>query len=269
MINFKLNHIDNIFPFGPKGDKTLHLFALTDGAYWMKINSSNLFEYTDEILNHWGGTCKYAEYQIMRFIEEFSSLFFKITEPIPSDLYVYVNSAKLLKQIEAQKVLWEGEKMDSGGKEIIYEESFGWILDRTLNSHHLTAAPCISFFRNNDKITIVWIADQLVENRIPIWTAQTGEVEMDFEDFVFHVEDFGKKFLAKMERQINNAVEKDWGPILIDKIKLKEQYIGLAGDFDYWIKILRQDVLYQSLRKHGSIPETNWESIRKNIQSMI
>lgn len=266
MINFKLKNIDKIVPFGSDGNQVMHWFALTDGAYRIEIKNATLFEYTDEIQNYWGGDYKYVDYQIIRLIEDFTSLFFKITESVPDDLFEYVKSAKLLNKIEEQRQIWTGISDD---KEMAIEESFRWIIDRTLYSHHLTGGPQISFFRHNEKILLVWIANQLVDDKIPIWTAQTGEVEIDFEDFILQIEDFGKNFFAEMEKQVNHALERDWGPIIIDKIKLKEEQIERAGDFDYWIKILKQDVLYQKLRTSGALPETNWEKVRESIDELI
>lgn len=268
MINFKLKNIDNIVPWGSEDDQSMHWFALTNGEYWIEIQNATLFEYTDQVINYWGGERKYASYQIIRFIEDFTRLFFCITESIPGDLFENVKSAKLLKEIEVQRQRWMREETASGDKEMVVEASSTWIMNRTLDSRHLTGGPQISFFRHNEKIVIVWIADELVDNRIPIWTAQTGEAEMDFEDFIAKIEDFGEKFWEEMEKQVDHALKRDWGPITIDSAKLKERQIEMAGDFDYWIKILRQDVLYQKLRNSGAIPETNWQSVRESMDKL-
>lgn len=148
MIKFKLKNIDDIIPFGSDGNQTIHWFGLTYGEYWLEIKNIKIFEYSDEILSHWGGQYKYVDYQIIRFIEDFSSLFFKITESIPSDLFDYVKSPKLLDEIEGQRRIWAGISYD---KEMVAEESFKWITDRTLDSSHLTGGPRISFFRNDKK----------------------------------------------------------------------------------------------------------------------
>ncbi|NUO00641.1 MAG: hypothetical protein HUU01_08495 [Saprospiraceae bacterium] len=265
MIKFKLKNIDNILPFESEENQVMHWFALTDGEYWIEIKGATLFEYTDDIIHYWGGEYKYADYQIIRFIEDFTSLFFNITESVPGDLFEKVKSAKLLKEIEEQRQIWMREEIVSDDKEMAIEESSRWIMDRTLDSWHLIGGPKISFFRHNEKVAIVWIADEVADNRIPIWTAQTGEVEMDFEDLILQIEDFGRRFLAEMEKQVENALKRDWGAIIIDMVKLKERQIEMAEDFNYWIKILRQDVLFQELRKSGALPETNWQSVRESL----
>ncbi len=263
MINFKLENIDNINSFGSEGDQSMHWFALTNGEYWIEIQNVTLFEYTNEIRHYWGDTERYASYQIFRFIMDFTALFPSITESIPSDLFEKVKSAKLLGEIGNQMRI-----MASPDNEMAIEESYWWIRNRTLFSEYFTGAPEITFFRCNEKIKIIWIANQVVDNRIPIWTAQTGEAEMDFEDFIVKIEDFGKKFLIEMEKQVNSALERDWGDIIIDKTKLKECQIEMVGNFDYWIKILRQGVLYQKLRDSGAFPETNWQRVRESIDKL-
>lgn len=272
MIHFKLKNINKIVSFGPEGDQTMHWFALTDGEYWIEVGDVTLFEYTDEILNYWGGDYRYVTYPIIRFIEDFTALFFQITESIPDDLFEYIKSKELLNKIEAQSKMWMEERIDKADlddKEITVEESIRWILNRTLYSPHLTGAPQIRFFRNKDKILIVWVANQLVENKIPVWTARTGQFEINFEDFIVQIEKFGKKFIEEMEKQVNRAMEKDWGPVTIDRKKLKEQQIEREGDFDYWIKILRQDVLHQKLLKSGAIPETNWGKVKESLDKLF
>lgn len=42
-----------------------------------------------------------------------------------------------------------------------------------------------------------------------------------------------------MEKQVSNALERDWGPVTIDKIGLEEAQHERERDLEYWIKILR------------------------------
>src|SRR5687767_13197954 len=59
-----------------------------------------------------------------------------------------------------------------------------WFASRSLTSMHLANGPDVGFFRNKDKLSIVWDAGYLTEENIPIWTAKTGEIEILYEDFI-------------------------------------------------------------------------------------
>ncbi len=101
LINFKIRHPDNIFPWGDQSDARMHWFGLTDGEYWLDLNKTTLYEYTNEILaGEEVNNTNHVEYQIVRLIEDWTSIFDAIVEPVPDafyaiareNSYLYVNT---------------------------------------------------------------------------------------------------------------------------------------------------------------------------------
>lgn len=46
-INFRLQELDKIMPFGTAPDLTFHWFGLTDGYLWIDVGNRTIYEYSD------------------------------------------------------------------------------------------------------------------------------------------------------------------------------------------------------------------------------
>ncbi len=71
-ISFKLQELDKIVPFGSKPNQSLHWFGLTDGLLWIDVNGQTIYEYTQEAQEYFDNQVNYNDYQIARFLEDFS-----------------------------------------------------------------------------------------------------------------------------------------------------------------------------------------------------
>lgn len=254
MIKFKLKDIDEVSPFGSENEQEVHWFALTDGVYWIELENTTLFEYTNEILDHWkiDRENKYTDYQIARFYEDFTELFYKIPESIPNNLFELIDSTELLNK-------WN-RKVDSWiENDAIEEGDLNFIAHRTLDSGHLQYSPMISFFRKGDKIRLIWDAGDIIDNKIPVWTASTGELDMNYQDFINQVEEFGRNFFHKMETQVQRAVEKDWGNIRINKTRVLEEHAERIDHFKHSIDLLEKDEI---------LFKTDWVGIKKLLEKI-
>jgi hypothetical protein len=139
-----------------------------------------------------------------------------------------------------------------------YDQVIEWIYSRTLSAIHLTYGPSISFFRNKENLSIVWEASHRTEENIPVWTAQTGEVEMKYIDFVGEMEEFGSRFFSAMQRQVEIAVEKDWGAVQLDKPRLIEEQHERKNEYEDSVSLL----------KNKPSKSTNWDLVRSLIKEM-
>ncbi|CAM3930476.1 DUF5984 domain-containing protein [Flavobacterium branchiophilum] len=105
MINFKLRELENIIPWGQETELSLHWFALTDGDLWLKFGNEIIYEYSLEVMNYWGDKpTPYNDYQLSRFIEDFTGIFDKIRETIPKELYDLTEDLKKI-QTDAKKMV--------------------------------------------------------------------------------------------------------------------------------------------------------------------
>ncbi len=243
LINFKLKHPDEIAVWGTEPHTTMHWFGLTDSTYWLDLKHTIFYEYTESIIKHWGGKeSKYVDYQLIRFVEDFTDLFGKIAAPIPNFFYEIAKTQQSLYNFYEKANTWLDNLLNDEVIDINtdkYEQIIEWIYDRSLGSTHLIGAPSIHFFRNGNNISLVWKADNLIEDTIPMWTANNGELEMKFDDFVLEVEDFGKRFFAAMETQVNIAIAKDWQQTSINKSRLVDEQKERQIDFNNKLALLK------------------------------
>jgi hypothetical protein len=265
LINFKLRHPDNIIPWGEHPDTSMHWFGLTDGEYWLDVNKTILYKYTDEVPT--GGDVNesiYVEYQLVRLIEDWTSIFGSIAEPVPDAFYAISQNNNYLYRFygAAQQRLDDLSKdpsIDVDTYYDTYDKTVEWVYSRTLTAIHLTYGPSISFFRNGNNISIVWKADHLTEDNIPVWTAQNGEVEMEYETFINEVEDFGNRFFDAMDTQVQIAVEKDWGTTRLNKERLIQEQQERRVEFQKSLAVLKGEPT-----KH-----TDWDLINSLITKMF
>jgi hypothetical protein len=264
VINFKLKDPVEIIPWGIEPNTRMHWFGLTDGDYWLHLGDKTIYEHTNEIAVAWdiSGT-PYTDYYIVRFLEDFTEMFAAIGEPIPEELYQMTRSHFSLFDFYERATTWLEKLGDNETADINlyfdkYHKIIEWIYSRTLTAGHLKYGPKISFFRCNDKISIIWRCDHKDENDIPVWTAGNGEVEMLFDDFVREVKNWGELFFAAMEIQVGKAVEREWGNIEIDKARIKEEQNERNQDFIDKVNILTQT-------QHKS---TDWSLVSSLIKEM-
>ncbi len=224
-INFKLKELDEIMPWGQEPHLSLHWFGLTDGLLWINAGTQTIYEYSDEAADYFGNYIRYNDYQISRFLEDFFGIFRYVGESIPEKLY---NSIDEL----AQKTdKWNARYDEEDEEDEVYDRWFyeeycvfcEWWWNRMFDSGHLVGGPVIGCFRCGEKIKILWESTFQTDNKKSIWTAPKGSFEMPYKEFVSSVTDFFHSFFEAMDRQVKNAVNRDWGNVELDKQRLLEE----------------------------------------------
>ncbi|MCM1499356.1 MAG: DUF5984 family protein [Clostridium sp.] len=222
-INFRLQDLDKICPWGREESLSLHWFGLTDGELWLTAGSQTIYEYSEAARKYFACPIRYNDYQIARFLEDFLYTFRCIGESIPACLYDELGA------FEAKTDAWKESHMDDEDAvfdrfyDNEYEPLIRWFYDRTFDSMHLVGGPMIGCFRFADKIKLLWESSYQLENGESIWTAPAGIVEMPYKEFVSSVKAFYDSFFAAMDKQVENAVAKDWGNVALDKERLVEE----------------------------------------------
>ena len=244
MINFKLIEFDKVVPVGQEPNRYLSWYWLTRGEVWLRFGDITLYEYTKESLEHFGKkNTPYNDYYLIQFINDFTDLFSKIGQSIPTSIY---EMTKDLKPFFNKSQKWleiydtdENEFTDSYNDN--YDKIYSWRNERTFDSIHLIGGPSFSFFRNQEKIRIVWETDYNLENGISLWTAKSGTFEMNFNDFVNEIKKFGELFFFEMDKQIQLTMEKEWGNIKVEKSKIIDEQKNRKLEFDKNIELLLQN----------------------------
>lgn len=265
LINFTLKHPDYITPWGEAAETSMDWFALTDGEYWLDVKKATLYEYTTEVLagTH-ANSSHYVELQIARLLEDLTGIFEAIAEPVPDAFYAIAQSHNYLYRFYEAAQSWFEHASQAPSADVdacydSYDKAIEWIYSRTLTAAHLTYEPGISFFRNRNNIALVWNADHLTENNIPVWTAQNGEIEIEYQLFVHEIEDFGSRFFQAMDTQVQIAVEKNWGTTQINKQRLIQEQQDRKAAFQQKLSLLKSE---PSLR-------TDWHFINTQVTKMF
>lgn len=213
-INFQLRAPSEIVPWG--GDY-LSWFGLTDGLLWINAGEDTIYEYSQAAEKLWENDCHYNDYQLSRFLEDFSETFSFIREPIPEPLYDNIHH--FIKLVDAWKEIHINEPDDIFDS--FYDHKLEplrrWFFNRVFDSGHLIGGPLIGCFRCGSKIKLYWDSDFLLDSGTSIWTSPRGVFEMSYESFLSEVSRFFCSFFAAMDCQVERAVNMDWGNVRLDK----------------------------------------------------
>jgi len=227
----------------------------------LKFGNETIFEYSKEAIDYFGNkSTPYNDYQLSRFIEDFTELFDKLRETIPKELYNLTNDLKKF-QSDAKRWLEIYETDEDDYRDFYFEEYdklISWTYERIFDSEHLIGGPHLSFFRRNETVRIVWETEHILENGISLWTAKDGNYEMDYSDFIAKIKTFGRDFFVEMDKQIELALLKEWGNIKLDKQRLVEEHLQRKSDFYSTLLLLEQE----------PVDKTNWTEIEELYQRM-
>lgn len=215
-INYLLKKPSEITPWG-EAHPTLHWFGLTDGLLWIEIGDSVIYEYAKAHADEKGNLIKYNDYQLSRFLEDFSDILSHVYESIPRTLYDTVESFE--KDTEAWKDLYS-DKDDEAFDEFYfgeYETLTSWFYDRCLDSGHLIEGPHIGCFRCGDNIKILWGSVIPGSDKLSsIWKYPSGCVEISYSEFVAEVQRFFSSFHKDMDKQVEDVVSNGISGVEVD-----------------------------------------------------
>lgn len=232
-INFRLKAPEEICPWG----SGMHWFGLTDSLLWINVGDKVIYEYSEDALKLYGCQ-RYNDYQLSRFLEDFSELFSSTAVSVPHELY---EAAECFFEMSEE---WRRSYIDEPDEifdEFYYNEYAGlteWYGARTMNSGHLVGGPNISFVRCGDMLKIIWDSIDMLENGGNMWTSPKGIYEMDYGEFAYETKRFFGEFFTAMDGQVRKSCEMDWGDINLDKARLCEENVQRREMFEQRLRTL-------------------------------
>lgn len=259
-INFKLRPLERIAPWGVK-EKSLSWFGMTDGELWITVGNRTVYEYSDAALRAWGGDTRYNDYQLSRFLEDFSYTFEHIRESVPRELYDSIG--------EMPALFDKWRKLHDNYDDEIFDRLFDeeylplteWFYDRVFDSGHLVGGPRIGCFRRGEMIKLWWRGDYLLENGESIWTSPRGVYELSYNDFAAEIKRFFGEFHAEMDGQVKRALAMDWGTVRVDKEYLVKENQERKDGFSQKLALLGEDFR----KTNWSKPAELFEKMKKDL----
>ena len=262
-INFKLQELDQVLLWGEAPNQSIHWFGLTDGLLWIDVGEQTIYEYSKEAQEYFEGHSPYNDYQLSRFLEDFSVLFKGIGESVPQELYDRVE------EFEEKAEQWKNLYMDLSDElfDQFYCENYlgltGWLLsDRTMDSGHLVGGPHMSFVRCENRIKIIWDGTYQLENGSNIWRFPSGVFEMSYNEFTDEVVRFFRAFYDAMDKQVENAVKKDWGCVTLDKDRLVSENAERKDGFEQLLNFLSEPSAHTDWDRVSLLHERMLEEIK-------
>lgn len=220
-INFKLKKPEDVCPWG----SSMHWFGLTDGLLWINAGDSVIYEYSDSAIRMYEGSSRYNDYQLSRFLEDFSELFGEVSVSVPQELYSSAENFFEMTEEWKKRYINESDEFFDRFYDNEYEPLTEWYNSRKMNSGHLVGGPNISFIRYGDRIKIIWDGRCRLENGDDLWTSPQGVYELPYSEFVNAVKAFFLEFFMKMDGQVRISCEMDWGNVQLDKQRLRKEHI--------------------------------------------
>ena len=257
-INYKLNSTENIVPWGNE-QKKLHWFGLTDSQLWIDAGESVIYEYSKWAEDVFGEQIKYNDYQLARFLEDFSNILPSVAVSVPELLY---DSVETLSD-DADK--WKSKYFKLSDEEFdkFYDDSFyplvEWFEDRSFNSGHLVGGLIIGCVRHEDKIKLFWKSDYLLENGCSIWKYPVGCIEMYYSEFVAEVTRFFSSFENIMDARVEAVIKDGIRGVFVDTVALKKENEARKNIFSQKVKSLSE----------SNTSEFDWERVKFLYNKMI
>lgn len=266
-INFILKPPMEIVPWG-ENNNHLSWFALTDAELWINAGKQTIYEYSAAAREHWNcDDIYYNDYQLSRFLEDFSGIFAHIRESVPREYYEHIDD--FVTNADNWNSRYEDDdSVDDDAFMAFYDEKYEplteWFQNRIFDSGHLIGGPTIGCFRCEDMIKIWWSdGNYTLENGESIWTAPSGEFELSYADFVTEVKRFFGEFYTAMDKQTEIALQMDWdntpdwGKVYLDKESLAKEHQERKDGFSRAVALLDEDV-----------SETDWDKVREMYEKM-
>ncbi|MEZ4712786.1 MAG: DUF5984 family protein [Caldilineaceae bacterium] len=256
LFNFQLRPLADVTPWTSDGQPYLHWFGLTDGWYWMNVETVTLFQYTDEVLHQWGESetngphRSYVDYQVVRLWEDLLDQLPHILQPIPDNILQRIQpgyEAVLWRNRVIDHLLPDDTDLDSSAFER-FVHATEWLDNRRLDAGHLQAGPRIWFWNDGGSVYIHWDNRGLEIDGIPVWTAIQGTFTLPISTFIDEIRSLDERLIKAMQERVTVA-QNQWPrpDVRVDiSILIREQKE-------------RATWLDQTFVGAGQLPQTHWD----------
>ena len=246
LFEFELAPTETIIPWTGSDGPSLSWFALTDGWFHMPVGDQVLFEYTDEILDHWRltregqgepETRKYPDYQITAFVRDVLGSFAAGIGRLPPFFEELALDWRLL------RTLLDHPDQDDTALEESYYSALRWLGERAPWMSYLAATQKFWFLRIGDSIHVRWNNRGKAIDDIPVWSAQEGVFEISVSEFEDECRSFADGLLQAMEARID-ALEagREHAQIPLDIVSLRRQHQESVSEFAAYFRGYEPDI---------------------------
>lgn len=245
------------------GAAHLHWFGLTDGWYWIEAEGSELFRYSQVLVDKWRSehqsapwleALPYVDYQVARLWEDVLNILPDVLEPVPKALAQHLGSGGAWH--EWMRVAWttpELQTLDS--MERVYDATNWWIT-RRVDTAYLQAGPNIWFWSDGESLHLEWDNHECTLDGQPAWEAAVGEDITPTEEFLAEVRNFDMRLIRRMHDRVTLVQGGEARPgITLDP--------GLSEDQRQRAQRLSTVLAHTTPRE-----PTDWESVIRAVEAI-
>ena len=267
---FKIHYIlkapQDIVPWGDEEHKSLQWFGLTDALLWITVGDCVIYEYSEVVLAEFKDCEKYNNYQLARFLEDFSRILPYVTQPIPKFLYDSVE--KFAKNIHKWDMLYS-EKSDEEYFDVfldsLFEPIYQWFANRTFDSGHLIGGPTVGCFRFEDKVKIYWESEYQREDGSSMWKFPNGVYEIPYDEFVSEVNSFFCNFMKEMDTQVAMVLRDGIDGVSVDMNALARENELRKDEFTQKLETMQDE----EMRLKFYNEQIDWAKVKELYDKMM
>lgn len=216
LVEFTLDPLESIEPWGSPPDRMLHWFGLTWGCYHLDLGLVRLLEYTPA-----AGPPHCVDYQVARIHEDLVSMLPSVLEPIPPAVMLRLRDGSFERTYRHLRKHWTSQQdPDPSVDAVLYA-----LGERSLDTAYLNPGAGIWMWSYGTKIIIEWDNRGRLFDGKPAWTAVCGRHEIDRDQFLNEMYAFDRRLMSEMDGRIH-TIQADWcrPDVRIDVARLVENH---------------------------------------------
>lgn len=215
-IEFELQALDNIAPWGDSQNQSLSWFGLTLGFYRIGVGSDYLLSYSEavrapfalEYPEAYSGPC--VDYQVVRLWEDLLEMIPYVLEPVPEEFIRYLDQDYVGFEAGWERVR---EYQDAQGTvdtpmglfDDITHAATLWQHGRFLDNWYLNPSARIWMWSEGDIVKIAWDNRDIEIDGQPAWSAQRGAYSLSREAFLDAVKSFDRALIQQMAERVDQV----------------------------------------------------------------
>jgi Family of unknown function (DUF5984) len=205
-IQFALDELADVTPWGMGDEASLHWFGLTQGRYWIETPEGDVLRYTPEIQAHWKSPIEVVDYQVARLFEDFLNCMPSVLEPVPLDIAQECSGRqwqeRLLSWIEEETPSDQPRSEFSPDRWDLYHAAMDWWHARTFDTGYLRCGPLITIWRVGDTVHLRWTSGDNRVDGIAVFATPNGDISLSFDAFERTTTDFFEGVIAAMAERV-------------------------------------------------------------------
>jgi hypothetical protein len=254
LLEFDLDPVEKIDPWGLPDNPRLSWFALTLGRFRMPVGDQVLFRYRAAVISQFeDGSSRDAHYHIASIARDILGSVTPGVTPLPPFFEFLASNRELMECLSSPP----GEDESDSDFDLHYA-AWRWLGERSPWTGYFVANPDFHFIRIGERLHIRWDNRGKYISELEAWDAPYGSYEISVEEFLAECRDFSNRLLIEMDDRISQIEAGTLTPqIPVSTGSLRNEHENWHREFESYF-----------CRKHPDIPWDEAEDAIRKIAAM-